>query len=108
MAERVVTGTWVELSRVVLQAGERAPQVPEETQCVPLEMRVKGRLARDANVGEEAEVITAAGRRLRGTLERVAPAYTHGFGPPVPELLAVGEELRTRLRARKQAPRDTR
>ncbi|MBW2498718.1 MAG: 2-amino-4-ketopentanoate thiolase [Deltaproteobacteria bacterium] len=108
MAERVAVGTWVELRRIVLQAGERAPQVPEETQRVPLEMRAKGRLTHDGKVGEEAEVITAAGRRLRGTLERVAPAYTHGFGPPVPELLAVGEELRARLRARKQSPRGDR
>ena len=108
MAERVATGTWVELRRIVLQAGERAPQVPEETQRVPLEMKVKGRLTRDASVGEEAEVITAAGRRLRGTLERVAPAYTHGFGPPVPELLGVGEELRALLRGRKHAPGDRR
>ena len=34
MAERVAKGTWVELGRVVLAAGERAPQVPEETQAV--------------------------------------------------------------------------
>jgi len=104
VAERVITGTWVELSGVVLNAGERAPQVPDETQRVPLEMRVKGTLTRNAIVGEEAEVVTAAGRTLRGTLERVEPPYTHSFGPPVPELLAVGRELRAWLRAR----RDTR
>jgi hypothetical protein len=87
----------------MLAAGERAPQVPDETQAVPLEMRVRGRLTRDAIVGEQAEVRTAAGRTLRGTLERADPPYTHGFGPPVPELLAVGEELRARLRARSRA-----
>jgi len=103
VAERVATGTWVELGRVVLAAGERAPQVPDETQRVPLEMRVKGMLTRDASVGEEAEVVTAAGRRVRGTLERVDPPYTHGFGPPRPELLAVGEELRALLRARRSS-----
>lgn len=99
MAERVAKGTWVELGRVVLAAGERAPQVPDETQEVPLEMRVKGVLTRDAVVGEQAEVLTVAGRTLRGALERAGPPYEHGFGPPVPELLAVGEELRARLRA---------
>jgi hypothetical protein len=97
VAERVARGTWVELHRIVLAAGERAPQVPEETQRVPLEMRVKGVLAHDAALGEEAEIVTRAGRRLRGTLVEVNPAYTHGFGPPVPELRAVGEELRGRL-----------
>jgi len=100
VAERVVKGTWVELSRVVLAAGERAPQVPEETQAVPLELRVKGVLTRDAVMGEAAEVRTAAGRTLRGKLERSEPPYAHGFGPPVAELLAVGSELRARMRGR--------
>ena len=101
MPERIASGRWVELGRVVLAARERAPQVPEETQRVPLEMRVKGVLTRDARVGAEAEVITAAGRTVRGILERVEPPYTHGFGPPVPELLAVSAELRAWLRARR-------
>ncbi len=96
-AGRVERGTWVELHRVILAPGERAPQVPEETQAVPLEMRVKGFLGADAAVGEEAEVVTPAGRRLRGTLDRVLPAYEHGFGPPVPELLRAGTELRAKL-----------
>ncbi len=98
MAERVAQGTWVELGATLLAPGERAPQVPEETQRVPLEMAVKGFLAHDAALGAEAEVVTPAGRRLRGTLRRAEPAPSHGFGPPVAELLAVGPELRARLR----------
>ncbi len=98
MAERLAAGTWVELYGRLLPPGERAPQVPEETQRVPLEMRVKGVLVHAAAPGEEAEVVTRAGRRLRGTLAEANPAYTHGFGPPVAELRAVGEELRALLR----------
>ncbi len=98
MGERVAKGTWVELAGVVLAAGERAPQVPAETQSVPLELRVKGFLVRESALGEEAEIETVAGRRLRGTLARAEPAYEHGFGPPVPELLAIGRELRALLR----------
>lgn len=97
MAERIARGTWVELERVILAAGERAPQVPEETQGVPLEMRVKGVLVSDAALGEAAEIVTPAGRRLHGTLREAQPAYTHGFGPPVAELRAAGAELRARL-----------
>jgi hypothetical protein len=96
--ERVAQGSWVELHRVVLEPGERAPQVPAETQRVPLELRVKGFLAHEAALGEEAEIVTAAGRRLRGELACVNPAYEHGFGPPVPQLAGVGEELRALLR----------
>jgi hypothetical protein len=97
LAERVAAGTWVEIRRVVLAPGERAPQVPEDTQRVPLEMRAKGFLVTDAVPGEEVEIESAAGRRLRGTLGDVNPAYTHGFGPPVPELLALGGEARALL-----------
>jgi hypothetical protein len=97
VAEGVAKGTWVELQRVLLEPAERAAQVPEETRRVPLEMRVKGVLTHDAALGEEAEIVTRAGRRLRGTLREVTPAYTHGFGAPVAELRSVGEELRERL-----------
>jgi hypothetical protein len=100
MAELIAKGSWVEIHRVVLTPGERAPQVPEDTQGVPLEMRVKGVLVEPAALGEEAEILTPAGRRLQGTLIASRPAYTHGFGPPIPELLPVGAEVRAILRAR--------
>jgi hypothetical protein len=94
----VPRGSWVELHRIVLAPGERAPHLPDETRRVPLELRVKGFLTHDAAPGEQAEVVTAAGRRLQGTLDRALPSYDHGFGPPVPELLEVGAELRAILR----------
>jgi hypothetical protein len=101
MAERVAAGTWVEIYRVVLRPDERAPQIPQDTRCVPLEMQVKGFLIAPAALGDEAEVLTAAGRRLRGRLTKANPAYTHGFGPPVPELCSIGQELHEILRQHK-------
>src|SRR5512139_3447867 len=100
VAERIAAGTWVEVHRIVLAAGERAPQIPADTQAVPLEMRVKGFLVEPAALGQEAEIQTAAGRRLRGTLTAINPAYTHGFGPPIPELSTIGPEVRAILRKR--------
>jgi hypothetical protein len=97
MAEYVETGTWVEIHRIVLPGGQRAPQVPVETQQVPLEMRVKGFLAERSSPGDEVEIVTSAGRRLRGMLTEVNPAYTHSFGSPIPELLTIGREVRTIL-----------
>jgi hypothetical protein len=99
MSERIREGTWVELHQKLLAPGERAPQVPDETQEVPLELKVKGFLTGDAAIGEDAEIVTPAGRRLRGTLHRVNPAYDHGFGAPVAELLTIGAELRALLEA---------
>ncbi len=102
MAEHIPEGTWVEIHRVVLPPGERAPQVPDDTRAVPLEMRVKGFLAAPAALGEEAEILTPAGRRLCGTLTAVNPAYTHGFGPPIPELSSIGQEVRAILRTQRE------
>jgi hypothetical protein len=100
VAEPLAKGTWVEIHRIVLPPGERAPQVPDDTRRVPLEMRVKGFLAESAAIGAMAEIVTPAGRRLRGTLSEANPAYSHGFGPPIPELSAIGGEARAILRQR--------
>jgi hypothetical protein len=102
MATMIEAGTWVEIGRVVLRGGERAPQVPEDTRELALEMRVKGFLVAPAALGEETEVLTPAGRQLRGILRQVNPAYTHGFGAPLPELSAIGPEVRAMLRERRE------
>ena len=94
MAELIDKGTWVEIHRIVLTPEERAPQLPEDTRRVPFEMRVRGFLAVAAHVGDEAEIITRAGRRLRGRLSEAMPAYDHSFGRPIPELAAIGGEAR--------------
>ena len=102
MADRAAAGTWVEVHRVVLPPGERAPQVPEDTGRLPLEMRVKGFLVEDAFPGETAEILTPAGRRLKGTLAKVNPPYTHSFGAPIAALSPVGGEVRAILAARRK------
>jgi hypothetical protein len=63
-------------------------------------MKVKGFLLQDATVGEDVDIITPAGRVLTGTLTAINPAYTHLYGPPIPELLPIGGEVRALLRAR--------
>jgi len=98
MAEHIEKGTWVQIHRIVLREGQRAPQVPVETQQVPLEMWVKGFLVEPATLGEKVEIVTPSGRRLRGILTDVNPGYTHSFGSPIPELLTIGREVRTILR----------
>lgn len=90
--------TWVEISAVILDAGERAPQVPEDTWNVPLEMRAKGYLLKDSKLGEEVEILTSTNRIVKGILCEVNPAYNHGFGEPVQELLSIGMEVRSILR----------
>ena len=87
----------MEIRSTVLESAERAPQVPEDTRQVPLEMRARGFLLCPAVPGEEVEVETVTGRRLCGVLHSVEPAYTHGFGPPVKELFGISRELRALL-----------
>jgi len=100
MAELAPAGAWVEIYAVVLEPNQRAPHIPADTRQVPLEMRVKGFLYADAVLGEEVEIVTAAGRKLRGVLAAINPAYSHGFGAPIPELAAIGNKVRALLRAR--------
>ena len=101
LTELIQQGTWVEIGYRVLERGERAPQVPADTAEVALELRVKGFLQAPAAMGEKALIKTIIGREVEGVLVRANPAYGHGFGEPVPELQAIGLELRHRLEGSK-------
>lgn len=89
-----LAGQWVEIGLVVLEPGHRAPQVPADTQAVPLEMKVRGFIDHDASKGEEVTIHTVAGRLLSGTLVAVEPFYNHNFGAHVAELAPIGMEIR--------------
>ena len=104
MTERARKRTWVEVHRIVLDSGNRAPQIPADTQQTPLEMTVKGFLTYDAAIGEEVDILTPSGRILRGALRTINPAYTHTFGAPIPELSGIGDEVRAILKQRRSAP----
>ena len=87
-------GQWVQIRNIVLEAGERAAQVPEDTQAVPLVMWVKGYLIADAEIGERCTVITPTGRKVSGKLEEIEPGFSHAFGEYVPELDVVHRQVR--------------
>lgn len=97
---KVAAGSWVEIHKIVLPVGERAPQVPEDTQKVPLELRVKGFLVEEAEVGEEVEIETFTGRKMKGTLKDADPSYEHKFGKPVQEILHIGPQIKSILNNR--------
>lgn len=88
-------GDWVRIYKIVLDVGERAPNIPEETQKVPLEMWVKGFLETDeASIGDEVEIKTYIGRSVKGELLEINPYYKHDYGKLVPELLYIGNQAR--------------
>jgi hypothetical protein len=86
-------GAWVLIHKIILEPKDRAPQVPDDTKKVPLEMWVKGRLQGDAAIGRQAVVITRTGRREEGTLLEENPTYRHSFGEFVPGLLDISEQV---------------
>jgi hypothetical protein len=97
----VDAGTWVELERVILEPGERAPGIPADTAAVPFAARVRGFLVAEARLGAAAEVRTQAGRIVDGKLRAILPPNPVDFGDPAPELFLVGEAARERLRTSK-------
>lgn len=98
MSERCKQGDWVEMHYVILPAGQRSKDVPEDTGKVPLEAWLKGWARRDAAIGEEVEIETLAGRKATGALTALNPGYAHTYGPSVPELQPIGRELRAMLK----------
>lgn len=85
---------WVQISTTILKAGERAPQVPEDTQKCDLKMWVKGFIQKDAEIGDQVEIETAIGRKVVGELCEVNPKYTHTYGDFVPELVQIQRQVR--------------
>jgi len=90
----VKKGEWVRIHKNILEPSERAPQVPEDTKKVPLEMWDKGFLQADANLGDEVTIKTVTGRKETGTLIDVNPYYEHDFGKFVPEFLQISKQVR--------------
>lgn len=99
LEESVIRGDWVEIWKVIMEPGQRAPQVPEDTQKVPLEMRLRGFLVNEqAKLGEIVSIRTRIGRAVEGKLISIHPQYNHTFGEPQKALLDIGQELRTFLK----------
>ena len=93
-----IKGSWVEVEMEVLAIGERAPQVPEDTQKTPLMMWAKGFLVDEqAEVGEDVTIKTLSNRVLSGKLVGVQPRYEHDYGNTVNELLETGIALKDDL-----------
>lgn len=87
-------GDWVQIEEVVLKAGSRAPQVPEDTQKCDLKMWVKGIADSEGKIGDEIEITTVTGRKTRGLLQEINPRYIHDYGDFQPELLKIELQLK--------------
>ena len=95
-------GDWAELALVVLEPGDRAPALPDDTAATPLAARVKGFLeSADRQSASAGGRRTLAGRRVEGTPAcRPDPRSRHSFGKPVPELLPSAGAARAARRGR--------
>lgn len=88
-------GDWVRIHKVILSAEERAPQVPDDTKRVPLEMWDKGFLLNEsATIGDEVEVETIIGRTLKGKMIEINPQFDHAWGTCIPEILHIGRQVK--------------
>lgn len=92
-----VAGDWVEIVRTVFAPEDRLAATPEDTRSLPYVARIRGFARTGGPIGDDITIETRIGRVLAGQLVEVDPAFSHGFGPSVPELLWIGPELRARL-----------
>jgi hypothetical protein len=90
-------GDFVRIHKVILTSDERAPQVPEDTKKVPMELWTKGFLQDDANLGDEVKIITLANREETGTLIEVNQAHDVNYGDFVPEIVQIGVKVKKEL-----------
>ncbi|MGB9615363.1 MAG: 2-amino-4-oxopentanoate thiolase subunit OrtA, partial [Fervidobacterium sp.] len=67
-------GDWVQIEVTILTPEERAPQVPDDTKKLPLQMRVKGFLLDEvASLGATVSIRTMTGRTVTGKLVSINP-----------------------------------
>ena len=91
-------GDWVRIHKIILNVGERAPNIPEDTQQVPLEMWDKGFLVTEnANIGDQVVIETYIGRKVEGELIEINPYWSHNFGKVIPEILYIGRQAKDLL-----------
>ncbi len=95
----IASGTWVQIERTILGPDNRAEGLPDDTKHTPYNVKIKGFLQSDAEIGQKVAIRTKIGRLLHGVLVQANPRYTHDFGDPVPELLPLGAEARSCMRA---------
>ncbi len=93
-------GTYVEIEKVVLEPKDRSNNIPEETKKTPLKLWAKGYALKDCSLGEEIEIETMLGRRLKGCVTEENPSFTHGFGDFVPEIMYIGKQAKDILKER--------
>jgi len=96
----VPAGSWVEIERVVLPAGSRAPHIPADTAEIDFVARVRGFLVEAAPIGSATTVRTLLDREVTGRLTDVNPRNPANFGDPVPSLLELGLAARRALEER--------
>jgi hypothetical protein len=83
--------TYVQIYQIALSPSQRAENLPTDTLKVPFEVRIKGNLLEDANVGDMCTILTRTNRLEKGVLIAVEPYFTHHFGHFVEELKRVKE-----------------
>ncbi len=90
-------GSFVRISKVVLDSSQRATSIPEDTQKTNLKMWTKGILQSDANIGEEVSVKTLSDRVETGLLESVNHVHEVNYGRFVEEIFEIGVKVKGRL-----------
>jgi hypothetical protein len=82
----VKKGTYVSIRQTILECGQRAAGIPEDTAKTPLLAWISGHLIQDAMLEAQASITTKTGRVEHGILEEIEPFTNVDYGGYVKEL----------------------
>lgn len=87
-------GMWIEVEETVLLPDDRAENIPDETKHTPLKCWIRGNCLSNCELNDEVEVVTNAGRIVKGKVVDVEPGYYHSFGKYIGEIGNIGRQAK--------------
>lgn len=90
-------GSFVEIEQIILEAENRAENIPEDTKKTSLKLWAKGWLLEDSEIECEAKIKTINGRIMEGIITEINPRYSYAFGEFIPEVTYIGTQVKKLL-----------
>ncbi len=93
----IKAGSFVRISKVILESSKRTSSIPDDTKKTDLIMWTKGFLLNDAKIGDSVKIKTLSSRIETGTLVAYNHMHEVNYGEFVEEIIPIGVYLKEKL-----------